>query len=547
MQLKNIRIATRLLIGFGAMVALVLVLGGLFVAQVRSIQSEFNGMTRQHYPRVVALHRIKSLVLENASTTRNLFIIVSEPEIRRQLETMNRVSSEINELLAQLAPGAGTADQGLMDQLGAARAAYVESRKVMLEQFREGLLNEAGLTLMRDVATRQRSYLGALDDLIYHEEARMQESSVLVDTDVRDTLYLTGLLLLLSISGAVAAGLGLARSIGRPLQRAGDMARAVASGDLTVQVRIDGRNEIAELQASLHHMQGRLQQIVARVRQGAEAVAAASTQIALGNADLAARTENQASTLQQTAAAMEQLGSTVAQNAGRAREANELALHASGVATRGGNVVGRVVTTMGEINASSRRIADIINVIDGIAFQTNILALNAAVEAARAGEQGRGFAVVAAEVRSLAGRSAQAAREIKELISASVGRVEEGSLLVDEAGTTMNEIVDSIRRVTDIMAEISAASTEQAQGVTQIAEAVAHMDNTTQRNATLVEEMAESAASLRTLAEQQVQEVAVFRLQAGHARIERLTGAAEAPQLALLAPQRPPAQIAVGA
>jgi methyl-accepting chemotaxis protein len=202
----------------------------------------------------------------------------------------------------------------------------------------------------------------------------------------------------------------------------------------------------------------------------------------------------------------------VAQNAGRAREANELALHASHVATRGGNVVGRVVSTMGEINDSSRRIAEIINVIDGIAFQTNILALNAAVEAARAGEQGRGFAVVASEVRSLAGRSAQAAREIKELITASVGRVEEGSLLVDEAGRTMAEIVASIQRVTDIMGGISTASSEQARGVTQIAEAVAHMDHTTQKNATLVEEMAASAASLKALADQQVQAVAVFRL-----------------------------------
>lgn len=516
MQLKNIKISTRLVLGFGVMAVLVLFLGFLFVGQIQSVQAEFRGMTQQRYPKVVAVHRIKSLVLENASTTRNLFIIVSEPEIRRQLEIMNKLSLEINGILAQLDKDTSSAaDRALLDKLGAARADYITSRRTMLEQFKEGLLNEAGLTLMREVQKRQQAYLDVLDELIRHEESRMDDSSHLVDASVRQTLYLTGALLVLAIGGATLLAVGIVRSIDRPLRQAGGLARAVANGDLSQRVQAEGRNEITELLASLQDMQTRLLQIVSRVREGAESVAAASAQIAMGNADLAARTENQASTLEQTAASMEELGSTVEQNAGRARQANQLAQSARQVAVRGGEVVARVVTTMGEINSSSRKIADIINVIDGIAFQTNILALNAAVEAARAGEQGRGFAVVAGEVRNLAGRSAQAAREIKSLITASVERVEEGASLVDQAGATMEEIVASIRRVTDIMGEISAASAEQAQGVAQIAEAVAHMDNTTQKNAALVEEMATSAANLKSLADEQVQVVAVFRLDEG--------------------------------
>ena len=547
MQLKNVKISTRLLAGFGFMAALLLLLGALFVGELSAVRTAFRGMTEEHYPRVVAVHKIKSMVLDNAATTRNLFIIVSEPEIRRQLERMTRVSQEVNDVLAGLERTTTDADdRAALGKVGEARTAYVASRKSMLDLFREGLLNEAGLVLMRDVQKHQQAYLDALDELIRGEEARMSAASVRVDHDVTRTLYVTGALLVLALAGATVLGLGIMRSINRPLRQAGEFAHTVARGDLSGQLAVEGRNEIAALLLSLREMQGRLVQLVARVRQGAEAVAAASSQIATGNADLAARTENQASTLEQTAAAMEELGSTVGLNAGRARQANELAQHASDVAQRGGEVVGRVVSTMGEINASSRRIADIINVIDGIAFQTNILALNAAVEAARAGEQGRGFAVVAGEVRGLAGRSAQAAREIKELISASVASVDEGAALVEQAGTTMTEIVASIRRVTAIMGEISAASTEQAQGVAQIAEAVAQMDHTTQKNATLVEEMAASAASLKALAEQQVRDVAVFRLDAEAASRHPAAQAGRAPLLPLPAERLSLRRVAIG-
>ncbi|MCZ8293482.1 MAG: methyl-accepting chemotaxis protein [Hylemonella sp.] len=311
---------------------------------------------------------------------------------------------------------------------------------------------------------------------------------------------------------AVLFGMALIRGISRSLQNAVDISEAVAQGDLTRPVDTSGKDEVAQVLQALAAMQRNLGQIVSTVRQGSESVASASTQIAQGNQDLSGRTESQASALEETAASMEELGSTVKQNADNARQANQLAQSASTVAVKGGQVVAQVVDTMKGINDSSKKIADIINVIDGIAFQTNILALNAAVEAARAGEQGRGFAVVAGEVRNLASRSADAAKEIKQLITDSVTRVEQGTALVDQAGNTMNEVVTSIRRVTDIMGEISAASSEQNAGVSQIGEAVVQMDQVTQQNAALVEEMAAAAGSLKSQAQDLVQAVSVFRL-----------------------------------
>jgi len=320
---------------------------------------------------------------------------------------------------------------------------------------------------------------------------------------------------LMLVVGAAGIGIGIwfSRKITRPVDDALKVARAIAGGDLTTHVKSLGKDEIAQLLAALATMQASLSSVVGNVRANSESVATASSQISQGSNDLSARTEEQASALQEAAASMEELGSTVRQNAENALSANQLALGASTVARKGGEVVGEVVETMRGINDSSRRIVDIIAVIDGIAFQTNILALNAAVEAARAGEQGRGFAVVASEVRSLAQRSADAAKEIKSLISASVERVEHGTSLVDRAGVTMTEIVSSIARVTDIMGEISAATTEQSTGVGQISEAIAQMDQATQQNAALVEESAAAAESLRDQARQLVQVVAVFKLE----------------------------------
>jgi methyl-accepting chemotaxis protein len=308
----------------------------------------------------------------------------------------------------------------------------------------------------------------------------------------------------------------VARRIKRALDKAIGVAEQIAAGDLTVTITLDSKDETGQLLESLKDMNSGLAKIVGEVRNGADSIATATEQIAAGNADLSQRTEEQASALEETASSMEELTSTVKQNADNAQQANQLAINASGVAVKGGEVINKVVRTMESITDSSRKISDIIGVIDGIAFQTNILALNAAVEAARAGEQGRGFAVVAAEVRSLAQRSAAAAKEIKSLIEDSVGKVQDGSRLVEEAGQTTQEIVTSIKRVTDIMAEISAASLEQSSGIEQVNIAITQMDDVTQQNASLVEQAAAAAESLEDQALQLVQVVTRFKLEEAH-------------------------------
>jgi methyl-accepting chemotaxis protein-2 (aspartate sensor receptor) len=362
---------------------------------------------------------------------------------------------------------------------------------------------------------RSASFVDAIGEFNRYIEARQNELKAQSDQDLRKGIIAVIAAVVLSLVLAVLAR-GIFNSlVVKPLVMAGQLFNKVAEGDLTSKVPVEGRNEITVLSSGFKRMQDSLIRTVTAVRRGVDEIDVGSQEIASGNADLSARTEQQAASLEETAASMDELASTVKQNADNARQANQLAASASDVAVRGGDAVSEVIGTMRAISSSSNKIAEIVSVIDGIAFQTNILALNAAVEAARAGEQGKGFAVVAGEVRSLAQRSAQAAKEIKVLIEDSVGKVNVGSNQVERAGNTMQEIVASVKRVTDIMGEISAASEEQARGIDQVNRAVSQMDETTQQNAALVEQAAAAAGSLQDQAGKLAEAVAVFKLGTG--------------------------------
>ena len=405
-------------------------------------------------------------------------------------------------------------DKANLDATRLAIAEYAALKDKVVALVRQGQHDDARDLLLSSVAVSSRvsTSFASHRDL----NIRFANDAATVAASVRTgalTWSIATAVLTLLVSGVLA--LWISRSITGSLNEAVKVAQAVAAGDLSSTISVGANDEVGQLLMALQRMQQNLSNVVSSVRRGSESVATASAEISHGNSDLSGRTEQQASALEETASSLEQLNATVKQNADAAQQANQLAASASVVAVQGGEVVGQVVETMKGINDSSRKIGDIISVIDGIAFQTNILALNAAVEAARAGEQGRGFAVVASEVRSLAGRSAEAAKEIKALISASVEKVAQGTVLVDRAGVTMTEVVGSIRRVTDIMGEISAASREQANGMGHIGEAVNGMDHTTQQNAALVEQMAAAAASLTSQAQDLVQVVADFTLRDG--------------------------------
>jgi methyl-accepting chemotaxis protein len=441
-------------------------------------------------------------------------------------ESVSKTSEVIKQVEALLS---SDEEKAMMKSIVAERARY-QAAKVEVMNAKKAGDAEASIRIFNDAfLPAADAYSGKVKTLLAMQRKSIDDTALAVESESARAFKLLVLLgVLVVLIGAVFAWL-ISRSITRPLQAAVAVAETVANGDLSTTFSAASHDEIGDLMRALKAMNDSLFNIVSEVQQGTRSMAVASNEIAAGNLDLSSRTEQQASSLEETAATMEELTSTVRQNADNAYQANQLALAASGVAAKGGDIVGKVVDTMGSIDASSRKIVDIIGVIDGIAFQTNILALNAAVEAARAGEQGRGFAVVASEVRSLAQRSASAAKEIKDLIGDSVGQVNIGTKLVQEAGSTIREVVDSVARVNDIMAEITSASQEQRTGIDQVNEAITQMDQVTQQNAALVEEAAAAAASLQEQADALASVAAGFKLTADApaGRRQKVAAAAE--------------------
>ena len=517
----NMKIGARLGLGFAALLALQLVISGISMRQMADLSDRMSAITEVAEAKARNLSDLENFIGARAIAARNLALLTDPVAQKPDVERVKTAQAGIDKNMEQLAvfmkdPTSANADQRqIFDQLRSLEAKYLPIATRIVGLATSQKTDEAVKSLTQDcmpLLTQIMAVTGTFDDLVKKES---RDSASAAHAAYQNAKWLIVLITVASLGSGVFIAWWLTHSITRPIGEAVDVAQRVAAGDLTTRITVTHTDEAGQLLSALKQMNDSLVKVVGNVRQASDSIATGSSQIASGNQDLSQRTEQQASALEETAASMEELGSTVRQNADNAKQANQLALGASTVAVKGGEVVSQVVDTMKGINDSSKKIADIISVIDGIAFQTNILALNAAVEAARAGEQGRGFAVVASEVRSLAARSAEAAKEIKSLISASVERVEQGTTLVDQAGVTMTEIVTAIKRVTDIMGEISSASVEQSAGVAQVGEAVTQMDQATQQNAALVEESAAAAESLKQQAQQMVQAVAVFKLSAG--------------------------------
>jgi methyl-accepting chemotaxis protein len=519
MKLSNLNIGTRLSVAIGV---LLLLLGGVLVSALRQLdyvdaaktemtQTNYKAKLAAAWREGIATNSIRTLAKARSTDQ------ADEQALGSEMKTVSTQISKLQDELEGLVSSAkGKAN---LDAVAEQRKVYSAVRDELFKRKAEqGINDEFKVAVADRMLPELKKYLAAVDDVVLYQDALFQAATKRIDDVYASSRQFLLALGLFALACGIGLGLWLTRSITRPLARAVGLAQQVASGDLTADIQVSSTDEVGMLLSALKDMNTSLLKTVSEVRAGTETIVTASQQIAAGNLDLSARTEQQASSLEETASSMEELTSTVRQNADNARQANTLAQTASGIAARGGEVVSQVVETMASINASSQKIADIIAVIDGIAFQTNILALNAAVEAARAGEQGRGFAVVASEVRNLAQRSAGAAKEIRGLITDSVGKVETGGQLVAQAGATMQEIVQGISRVTDIMAEIANASAEQTLGIEQVNAAITQMDDVTQQNAALVEEAAAAATSLEDQAASLAQLVSTFKLDGAVAR-----------------------------
>ncbi|NRR34250.1 MCP four helix bundle domain-containing protein [Oxalobacteraceae bacterium] len=523
MNLANLKIKTRLNAGFGLLVVLMLLMIATAIGRFGSISTSTKAIVERDWPSASAAETIDSAAREDARRTLALFIVSDKALRAKSYEKIDQDKKAIDAAMALLEKQTDSpSEKALLAKIAAARAVYTTSFLKVADMVEADDKEKASALMNSDT-------FPALDTLLELTQAMVAQQKNDIEAGGRQaTEDIDFSRLMMLVMGAIAFLLSawlawwITGSITRPLNEAVSVAKSVAAGDLTTHIEVQSSDETGELLDALKHMNASLARTVGEVRHSTATIGTASGEIASGNLDLSGRTESQASSLEQTASTMEELTSTVRQNADNARQANQLVISASTVALRGGEVVTQVVQTMGSIKASSSKIVDIIAVIDGIAFQTNILALNAAVEAARAGEQGRGFAVVASEVRGLAQRSATAAREIKGLIEDSVEKIDGGSALVDEAGQTMGQIVTSVKQVADIMAEITSASQEQSMGIEQVNEAISQMDEMTQQNAALVEQAAAAAQSMQDEAATLSRSVSIFKL----AGTPPLTGAA---------------------
>ncbi|HEX5345092.1 MAG TPA: methyl-accepting chemotaxis protein [Duganella sp.] len=511
--MKNLKIGTRLAAGFGLVLALMILMTAIGIRHMGTVADATRDMMQQPLAKERMISDWYRLIHTSVRRT-SAISKSSDPSLGPYFaEETASSTAEVNGLQKKVEPLLESVEEkaifsAMMDN----RKRYLASRDAIVALKKDGKFEEAAEVLDKRFTPDGKAYLASLNSLLELQRKSIDANAAQIEALYgrnRNFMILFGLVVL-ALGGVCAWR--LTRGITVPLGQAVDIAVAVANKDLTSHIEATSQDETGRLLQALQQMNDGLISIVTEVRNGTESISTASSQIAAGNLDLSGRTEEQASSLEETASSMEELTATVKQNADNARQANQLAVKASEVAQRGGGVVSEVVTTMDAITGSSRKIADIISVIDGIAFQTNILALNAAVEAARAGEQGRGFAVVASEVRNLAQRSAAAAKEIKSLIDDSLEKVNAGSALVTQAGSTMSEVVESIQRVTDIVSEITSASLEQSSGIEQVNQAIGQMDQVTQQNAALVEEAAAAAGALHDQADALTAIVAVFKL-----------------------------------